>query len=100
MILKNGNIIFIKNIILIYPLLLKKRPYNFIINKNKYLISTLFFCYFILNYKLNNLSLNTKYKKDNKNEIFYLPKNKMYLKNEIINKFKFYIKNCVNGRLF
>ena len=39
------------------------------------------------------------YKNKQKSEIFYLTKNQMYLKFEIINKFSNYIKNFINGVL-
>ena len=44
--------------------------------------------------------LNSKNKNNQKNETFYLTKNQIYFKFEIINKFNIFINNCVNGLTF
>ncbi len=98
--LNNENYIKIKgfninNIILINSLKINKCN----IIKNKIFITILFLCYFLISYKINIQFLYEKYKNKQKSEIFYLTKNQMYLKFEIINKFSNYIKNFINGVL-
>ena len=91
--------ITINNIILINSLKINKSYYKSYIIKNKNFITILFLCYFLICYKINNQYLYEKSKNKQKTEIFYLTKNQMYLKFEIINKFRNYIKNCINGIL-
>ena len=102
--LNNENYIKIKgfninNIILLNSLKINKSHYKFNFIKNKIFITILFLCYFLISYKINIQFLYEKYKNKQKSEIFYLTKNQMYLKFEIINKFSNYIKNCINGVL-
>ena len=102
--LNNENYIKIKgfninNIILINSLKINKSHYKFNFIKNKIFITILFLCYFLISYKINIQFLYEKYKNKQKNEIFYLTKNQMYLKFEIINKFSNYKKNSINGVL-